>query len=441
MFALARNIRAAGRAVAGTRALMAVGAAAAAAAALVAVPAAAAYAAGSGFPPAEQVKPPSDASAAPVNSSLYSTACTGSGTCVAGGNYTDSLGRLQAYIASESRGHWLRGVKLALPAIAVAQPNAQVDGVACISAGNCVAVGSFAHDASNADALIVSETHGKWSRGFVPRPPANANGTVSFMDAVACTPKGFCAAVGGYHDKSGHFQAMALAKPAGQRWQQAVEITAPTGAAADPITTPNGIACTATGKCVTVGYYGVPGPGSHIQAFGAVLSGGNWHRAVRISLPANGQTADRAYLDGVSCRSGTCTAVGGYYFGANAYRAMWVTESNGHFRAGKEIIKAPADAAPVADTVLAGISCPTSGPCVAAGYYNNTPGHQVGMYMTLASGKWTAATLKPPLNAGANSAQRSVVNSVSCTGTGHCTVAGWYTDAAGHFRSEASSTR
>jgi hypothetical protein len=414
---------------------------AAAAAALVVLPAAAAYAAGSGFPPAEQVRPPSDASAAPVNSSLSSTACTGSGNCVAGGSYTDSLGRGQAYIATESHDHWLRGVKLALPASAAAQPNAQLDGVACISAGNCVAVGSFLHDASNADALIVTEAHGKWGRGVVPRPPANADGTVTFLDAAACTPRGFCAAVGGYKDKAGHFQAMALVKPAGKRWQQAVKITAPKGAAADPLTTANGIACTAIGKCVTVGYYRVPGSGSPIQAFGAVLSRGSWHRAVRISLPANGLAGDRAYLEGVSCRSGTCIAVGGYYFGTNAFRAMWVAESNGHFRAGKEIIKAPADAAPVADTVLYGISCPTSGPCVAAGYYYNTAGHQVGMYMTLASGKWTATPLKPPLNAGTNSSQRSIVNSVSCTGTERCTIAGWYTDTAGHIRSEASSTK
>jgi hypothetical protein len=416
-------------------------AAAAAAAALVVLPAAAAYAAGPLFPRAEQVRPPSDASAAPANSSLYSTACTGSGNCVAGGTYIDSVGRGQAYVATESHGRWLRGVKLALPASAATQPNAQIHGVACFSAGNCVAVGSFSHDASNADALIVTEAHGKWGRGFVPRPPANANGTITFMDAVACTPQGYCAAVGGYQDKAGHFRAMALAKPAGQRWQRALEITAPKGAAADPLTTANGIACTAIGKCVTVGYYRVPGPGSHIQAFGAVLSGGSWHRAVRISPPANALPGDRAYLDGVSCRSGTCIAVGGYYFGTNASRAMWVTESNGHFRAGKEIIKAPAGAAPVADTVLDGISCPPSGPCVAAGYYFNTAGHQAGMYMTLASGKWTASALKPPLNAGANSFQRSVVNSVSCTGTEHCTIAGWYTDTVGHFRSEASSAR
>lgn len=437
MFVMARDRRAAGRTVARTRSLMA---AAAAAATLIVLPAAAAYAAGPLFPRAEQVRPPSDASISPVNSSLYSTACTGTGNCVAGGSYTDSLGRGEAYVATESHGNWLRGVRLALPASAAAQPSAQVDGVACISAGNCVAVGSFDHNASDTYPLMATEAHGKWSGGFVPRPPANADGLVTFMDAVTCTPQGFCEAVGGYRNKAGHFQAMALAKPAGKRWQQAVEITAPKGAAADPLTTANGIACTAIGKCVTVGYYRVPGSGSPIQAFGAVLSGGSWRRAVRISLPPNALTGGRAYLDGVSCRAGTCIAVGGYYFATNAYRAMWVTESNGNFRAGKEIIKAPADAAPVADTVLDGISCPTSGRCVAAGYYVNATGRQVGMYMTVASGRWTASALLPPLNAGSNSFQRSVVDSVSCTGTGHCTIAGWYTDTADHFRSEASST-
>ena len=110
-----------------------------------------------------------------------------------------------------------------------------------------------------------------------------------------------------------------------------------------------------------------------------MLSGGSWRRAVRISLPPNGLTDDRAFLDGVSCRAGTCIAVGAYYVGTSAFRAMWVTESNGSFGAGKEIIKAPADAAPVADTVLDGISCPPSGRCVAAGYYANAAGHQVGM--------------------------------------------------------------
>jgi len=438
MFALARDIRAAGRAVASTRSLLA---AAAAAAALIVLPAAAAYAAGSLFPRAEQVRPPSDASIGAFNSQLYATACTGDRNCVAGGTYDDTLGRSQAFVATASQGSWSRRVKLLLPPSAAAQARAEVEGLACISAGNCVAVGGFRHDAANDYALIATEAHGKWSRGFVPRPPANANRVVTYLDAVACTSKGFCEAVGGYTDKAGHFRAMALAKPAGKGWQQAVEIRAPKGAATDPETTPNGIACTAVGKCVAVGTYNLPGSGTHVQAMGAVMSGGGWHRAVRISLPANALPGYLSYLDGVSCRSGTCTAVGVYYFGTDAFRAMWVTESSGRFRAGKEIIKAPADAAPVADTVLGGISCPPSGRCVADGYYYNTAGHQVGMYMTLASARWTASALKPPLNAGTNSFQRSAVNAVSCTGTEHCTIAGWYTDAAGHFRSEASSTR
>src|SRR5579859_5345052 len=406
------------------------------------MPVASAYAAGGSlFPRAVQVRPPADASTSTFSSSLFATYCTGSRDCVAGGSYTDSHGRNQGFVATESHGAWSRGSKVLLPPSAAAQPNASVNGLTCTSARNCAAVGSFAHNASNDDwALVAKEVNGKWGRAFVPRPPANANGVVSYLDAVACTPTGFCAAVGGYTDTAGHFQAMALTKPAAKSWQRAVEIKMPAGSAANPYGTPNGVACTAVGKCVTAGSYRAGGSGTPLQAMGAILSGGRWHNAVRITPPANALHGSFAYLDAVTCRSGKCIAVGGYYFGTNAFRAMWVPESNGHFRSGKEIIKAPANAAPVANTTLYGISCPSSGPCVAAGNYDNTAGHQFAMYMTLSSGKWTASALRPPLGASAGSFERSLANAVSCTGTEHCTIVGWYNDTAGRTRSEAAST-
>jgi hypothetical protein len=435
--ALTRNHTSAGARI-GRRTRSLVGAGAAAAV-VVMLPAAAAHAAGPLFPRAEQVKPPSDASTSSFYATLAATACTGNGSCVAGGSYDDTLGRTQAYVATESRGTWSRRVKLLLPpSAAAAQPNAQINGMACVSAGNCVAVGSFYHGtAQHDDALIAMEVHGTWQRGFAPRSPANANGAITYLNAVACTQTGFCAAVGGYQDKAGHYQTMALVKPVGKRWQPATEILSPKGAATDPDTDMGGVACTAVRKCVAVGSYSVPGSGFRVQAMGAILAGTGWHRAVRITPPANALPGYIAYLHDVACRAGSCTAVGGYYFGSGAFRAMWVTESNGHFRAGKEIIKAPADAAQVANTSLFGISCPPTGHCVAAGYYTNASGHQTAMYMTVASGRWTSAPLLPPLNAGSF---RSVGYSVACTGTGHCTIVGWYADSANHFRSEAAST-
>src|SRR5262249_46003183 len=147
-------------------------------------------------------------------------------------SYNDSHNAGQAFVANESHGSWRHGVKLLLPSAAVKQPNANVTGMACIGAGNCIAVGQFYHDTSRDNwAFIATEANGKWARAFVPSPPVNANGVVTYLNAVSCTTKGFCAAVGGYTDKAGRFQAMAMMKPAGKHWQRAVEIVLPKGAA------------------------------------------------------------------------------------------------------------------------------------------------------------------------------------------------------------------
>jgi hypothetical protein len=415
---------------------------AAAAAALAVLPATAAYASGPLFPQATQIKPPLDALTSPFHATVRPTACTGNGSCVAGGTYRDNLGRDEAFVATQSHGAWRRGVKLLLPPNALQNPNAQVSGMACISAGNCVAVGKFYHDASlDNDALIATETNGKWARGFVPSPPAGASGVFSYLNDVSCTSKGFCAAVGGYSDKAGGTQAMALVKPVGKHWQRAVKIVMPKGAADGSwVTNISAIACTAVLRCVAVGEYGLPGSGFHGQAMGVVLTGSGWRRAVRISSPANALRNDDAWLNGVSCRSGTCIAAGGYNFRSNAIGAMWATESNGRFRAAKEIINAPANAAPVAETNLLGISCPLAGRCVAVGNYINTAGHQVAMYMTASAGRWKAFALKPPPSASSSSAQRSIAYTVACSGNEHCTAVGWYVDTAGQLRPEAAST-
>ena len=77
-------------------------------------------------------------------------------------------------VATQSRGRWSRGTPLVLPAGAATQPYAQVNGIACHSAGNCVAVGDYQYGRSrNLQAFIATESHGRWARAFTPRLPAN----------------------------------------------------------------------------------------------------------------------------------------------------------------------------------------------------------------------------------------------------------------------------
>lgn len=392
------------------------------------------------FPRAIQVNPPADVSSSTPYASLYATTCTSSGNCLAGGNYTDSSGRTEAYVTRESKGTWGAGVRIVLPQGAVADPGALVGGVACVSAGNCFAVGSFEHDASqDSRAFIASQVNGVWKPAFVPHLPLNANGVSGQLNAITCLHTGFCEAVGNYSDKSGRSLAMVLVKPAGQKWQQATQLLSPKGATADPNAYLTALSCPSAGNCIAVGTYRMAGTGKPTQAMGAVESSGTWHRAVRVAPPANWGSGQPAYLSGIACRSGICTAAGQYYFAPAASRAMWVTESKGHFGIGKEVITAPADASPVADTNFYAISCPQTGPCVAVGNYINTSGTFATMYMTLTSGKWTASTLLLPLNA-ATSGQFAFAEAVSCTGTEHCTAVGDYKATDGNYRAMAASS-
>jgi hypothetical protein len=63
------------------------------------------------------------------------------------------------------------------------------------------------------------------------------------------------------------------------------------------------------------------------------------------------------------------------------------------------------------------------------------------MYMTRSHGRWRAAFLPPPLDAGTGARGLSALYAVSCTGRDTCTAVGYYHDRSGHLRAEAASTR
>ena len=167
---------------------------------------------------ATAVRPP-DSTRVVQSAGLSSIACTATGWCTAGGDYQAAGRRIEPMAATQSRGRWSRGVPLALPAGAAPQPYAQVNGIACRSAGNCVAVGDYEYGRSrNLQAFIATQAHGRWARAFTPRPPANASSPASAqLDAVTCTRDGSCAAVGSYQDSSGNAQTMVLAKPPAEK--------------------------------------------------------------------------------------------------------------------------------------------------------------------------------------------------------------------------------
>jgi hypothetical protein len=396
--------------------------------------------AGPGHHQATAVRPPASTRVA-RSAGLFSVACTAAGTCTAGGNYQAAGRQIEPMVAAQSHGRWSRGIPLVLPAGAAPQPYAQVNGIACRSAGNCVAVGDYEYGRSrNLQAFIATESRGKWARAFTPRLPASASSPVSAqLAAVTCTRDGSCAAVGGYQDSSGNAQAMVVAKPPAGPWRQATGIASPPNAAGNPDALMTGIACSGPGMCAAVGNYSVSP--TRFEAMGAVELRGAWHRAAGIAAPGGAIAGTFTAVTSISClAAGPCLGVGQYAVSNTQSRAMVVTESKGRFGRAAAVAAVPRGAGAHPSSYLLGVSCRPSGVCLAVGGGRNRAGHPVAMYLIRSGGRWRAAFLAGPGGATAGQRQLSALTAVSCTGRARCSAVGYYDDQLGAGRAEAAST-
>ena len=333
---------------------------------------------------ATAIRPP--ASSRVVQSAgLFAIACAAAGSCTAGGDYAAAGGPIEPMVATQSHDRWSRGIALRLPAGAAAQPYARVNGVACRSAGNCVAVGDYEYGGSrNLQAFIATESRGVWARAFTPRlPPGAASPVSAQLEAVSCARDGSCTAVGSYQDSSGNAQTMTLAKPPSGPWRQATEIAAPRGAIASTFTAITSISCLSAGPCLGAGQYAVS---------------------------------------------------------ATQSRAMAVIESGGRFGRAWPITAVPRGAGPRASTYLLGVSCRPSGVCFAVGGGRNAAGHSVAMYLVRSGGRWRAGFLPAPAGATTGKGQLSALYSVSCTGRARCNAVGYYNDWSGDPHADAAAT-
>jgi hypothetical protein len=392
-------------------------------------------AAGEGFGPAIAIRLPSNAKPVPSSDSrLSSVACSGRGYCTAGGWYSIGIGTSDAMVVTEARGHWAQATQVRLPAGAGAVQAAEVHGVTCTSAGDCVAVGQY-DSSSGAQAFVVTQKGGSWGRARrVPAPPNSIAGRGGELYAVACTGRGACEAAGSYSDRRDYGQGMVVAEVAGH-WRRAAELRMPAGAATDPepysddIT---GISCAGSGDCVIVGSYYISDTNPDADlAMVVVQSRGRWDRAARVKLPKNAAPYESA-LTGVSCLpGGRCLATGWYIgpAGTSSSDQLAVWESGGRWGAGTQVTAEPPQSKGAS---LAGVGCATSRLCVSGGSYVVVGRNLRPSTVRWTAGKWAhAAQLSQP--ASANSDPYAAVWGVGCASDGYCAAAGYFVNRAGAY--------
>jgi hypothetical protein len=89
---------------------------------------------------------------------VTSVSCGAAGNCSAGGRYKDSSGHQQAMVVTETNGTWGNAEEVPGTAALNQGGSAEITSLSCAAAGNCSAGGSYTDSSGRGQAFVVSQT-------------------------------------------------------------------------------------------------------------------------------------------------------------------------------------------------------------------------------------------------------------------------------------------
>lgn len=199
----------------------------------------------------------------------------------------------------------------------------------------------------------------------------------------------------------------------------------------------NAITCTARGDCAAVGYE-VSGSGSAAAGVPTVVTetAGEWGSPQQIGGTAGLGSGRGARLAKVSCAdAGDCTATGAYNGSDGRGHAFYATETAGAWSTATAVSEAGQPAGTY--SVITSVSCPPSAPgyCAIVGYYETPTSTTVNGRTTTGAtivpftvdetqGTWQATPRPVPGLASLSSTGNAELTSVSCAAREQCTAGG-----------------
>jgi uncharacterized protein YunC (DUF1805 family) len=357
---------------------------------------------------------------------VRSVSCASAGNCGAGGFYTDSSGRTQAFVVSQVNGTWRTAIRVPGTATLNQTGNAEVDSVSCASAGNCSAGGYYKDGSWDYQAFVVSQVNGTWRTAIqVPGTAALNQQGYAWVGSVSCGSAGNCSGGGQYEDSSWSGQAFVVSQVNGT-WRPAIQVpgTATLNHGGAWIVS---VSCASAGNCSAGGSYYDSSGGR--QVFVVSQVNGTWRTARQVPGTATLNSGGGADIYSVSCSSpGNCSAGGTYWTGSG--HAFVVSQVNGTWRTAIQV-PGTATLSQGNGAVLASVSCASAGNCSAGGWYQDGSGHTQAFVVSQVNGTWRTA-IRAPGTATLNSGGAAWTVSVSCASAGNCSAGGGYTDSSGH---------
>jgi hypothetical protein len=294
-----------------------------------------------------------------------------------------------------------------------------VNSLSCGTSHSCSAVG-FVSNQHTTQAFVEDERDGAWSRATIPPGAATLNaGNSAQLDAVSCTSRQNCSAVGWYTTRSQHIEVFTVRESSG-KWSEALTVHGLSIRGINAIVTST-IACASANSCVVSGTYNVNSSAQRMapsRPFIVDEVNGQWQRAM--ALPESISPAD-VNVTSVACRSvGNCS-IGGEFAG-NQRVALVDNETDGVWASA---IRVPGIATlGRSSSTVSSISCGGENSCSAGGTYADRSGDILGFLTNEVDGKWsTMETVKgsPDLHLDSNSG----ITTLSSTAPGECTALGY----------------
>ena len=225
-------------------------------------------------------------------------------------------------------GTWAPSQPVTLPGDANAFPGASLSELNCVSAANCTAIGSYTNAAGAIEGLAVAERHGRWDRAVALQMPsgaaANPHVFLYGFNGLSCPSVANCSAGGQYRDTKQLYQGF-LVNEVNGHWTIATELVLPNGAQAAG---KNGgvvaVSCSSASHCSAGAAY--LDSANNYQALVVSETANTWLTGTTLKLPRAAATVGvDGGVYGLACNAATsCTATGSYLGSTTTYQGFTV---------------------------------------------------------------------------------------------------------------------
>lgn len=364
--------------------------------------------------------------------------CPTGTSCVAVGTFLDAHGFTQGFVASMKNGTWQPAV--AVPGLAALNVggSAGFTDVACSSAGNCSATGTYENKSKRAEAFVVNELAGRWHDAEPVPGVATLQGKydrqLSLFGTVTCVPGrqldcelgGYISGIPNNPPLSPPSQAVVDSERNGV-WAAATILKWPAGTGTWSNSSWVGsVSCPLAGDCTIVVNDGADDGYSSPASFVDTEVNSKWATVAEIpglsKFNEDGGSVDDLWAYSLICPSlGNCVAAG-------TFRDFWVpftaTETSKHWKTASAI-SVPTDQYSQALAV----SCASVTTCSLVGSTQSPDGDSEYIFESHeVSGRWTAGVDIPGL---ATLGTWPTVSGFSCDPADTCVLSGSYSDGLG----------